>query len=161
MTTLFSVLSILALLVALAAAAYAWRLQQETTRLTRRLDRYNKALFDAGEQLRVLREEARQAQAELRVALTERTGGVRFAPETTLREAQLAHPQVQEVLAAFHVGGCESCAAEADDTLARVCAERGIDQDALLGTLNALVSAGGSGNGGAFIKLPNVTIDFD
>lgn len=155
-------LSILALLAALAVAAYAWKLQQETTRLTRRLDRYNKALFDAGEQLRTLREESLQAQAELRVALMERTGGVRFTPETTLREAQLAHPQVQQVLAAFHVGGCESCAAEPDETLARVCAERGIDQGALLGALNALVSAGGNGNGSrAPVKLPNVTLDFE
>jgi hypothetical protein len=156
MTTALSVLAILA---ALVAAAYAWKLQQEVTRLARRLDRYNRALFDASEQLRTLREESLQAQAELRVALMERTGGVYLTPESTLREAQLAHPQVQEVLAAFHVGGCESCAAEPDDTLARVCAERGIDTGALLGTLNALVS-GGNGQG-APVRLPNVTIEFD
>jgi hypothetical protein len=155
-------LSIIAILAALAAAAYAWQLQREVARLTRRLDRYNKALFDTGEQLRTLREETLQAQAEVRVALMERTGGVRFTPETTLREAQLAHPQVQQVLAAFHVGGCDSCAAEPDETLARVCAERGIDAGALLGTLNALVSAGGNGNGpNAPVKLPNMTLDFE
>jgi hypothetical protein len=66
------------------------------------------------------------------------------------------------VLAAFHVGGCDSCAAEPDETLARVCAERGIDAAALLGTLNALVSAGGNENGpNAPVKLPNMTLDFE
>ena len=103
-----------------------------------------------------------QAQAELRLALMERTGGVHFTPETTLREAQLAHPQVQQVLAAFHVGGCDSCAAEPDETLGRVCAERGLDAGMLLGTLNALVSADSSGNGrGEPVKLPNMTLDFE
>ena len=156
MTTL---LAVLALLAALAAAAYAWRLQQEMTRLTRRLDRYNKALFDLGEQARAFREDTLQAQAQLRVGLLERSGDRRFTPETTLREAQLLHPQVQQVLSTFHVGGCESCAAEPDETLARVCAERGIDSVSLLGTLNALVSEGG-GNGSAPVKLPNVALDF-
>lgn len=154
-------LSIIAILAALAAAAYAWMLQREVAQLTRRLDRYNKALFDASEQLRTLREESLQAQAELRLALMERTGGMHFTPETTLREAQLAHPQVQQVLAAFHVGGCDDCAAAPDETLGRVCAERGIDPGALLGTLNALVSADSGGNGqDAAVKLPNMTLDF-
>ncbi len=49
-------LSVMALLVALAALAYAWRLHTELDRAASRLDRYNKALFDAGEELRQVRE---------------------------------------------------------------------------------------------------------
>lgn len=129
------------------------------TRLTRRLDRYNKALFDAGEELRTLRESTLQSHAQLRVEMMERTGELRVTPETTLREVQLLHPQARQVLSSFHVGGCDSCAAEPDETLARVCAERGIDAAALLGALNSLVAAGG--NGAVPLKLPNVALDFE
>lgn len=51
-----NVLSVVALLAALVALAYAWRLHTELDRAAARLDRYNKALFDAGEELRQLRE---------------------------------------------------------------------------------------------------------
>jgi hypothetical protein len=51
-----SVLSVVSLLVAGLALLYAWRLHKELDRATARLDRYNKALFDAGEDLRQMRE---------------------------------------------------------------------------------------------------------
>jgi hypothetical protein len=51
-----NVLSVVALLIAVLALLYAWRLQTELDRATSRLDRYNKVLFDAGEELRLLRE---------------------------------------------------------------------------------------------------------
>ena len=48
--------SVVALLAAVVALAYAWRLHTELDRAAARLDRYNKALFDVGEELRQLRE---------------------------------------------------------------------------------------------------------
>jgi hypothetical protein len=51
-----NVLSVVALLIAVLALLYAWRLHTELDRATSRLDRYNKVLFDAGEELRLLRE---------------------------------------------------------------------------------------------------------
>jgi len=47
--------SLAALLVAVAALFYTWRLHKEVDRAAARLDRYNKALFDAGEEIRRLR----------------------------------------------------------------------------------------------------------
>ena len=51
-----NVLSIAALLAAVLALLYAWRLHTELDRASSRLDRYNKALFDAGEELRQVRD---------------------------------------------------------------------------------------------------------
>jgi hypothetical protein len=51
-----NVLSVVALLAAVLALAYAWRLHTELDRAASRLDRYNKALFDTGEELRQVRE---------------------------------------------------------------------------------------------------------
>jgi hypothetical protein len=52
--------SMVALLAAAAALLYAWRLHTELDRAAARLDRYNKALFDAGEDLRQLRAQVEQ-----------------------------------------------------------------------------------------------------
>lgn len=156
-------LSILALLAAAAALAMIWKLQQELGQATRRLDRYNRALFDVNDEVRTLREELAESRAALRVELMERTGSLHFSPEMTVREATRIHPQVQQVLAGFHVGGCDSCAVEPDETLAQICAEKGVAVESLLGTLNILVGASGgsNGNGAAqrLVKLPNVSLE--
>jgi hypothetical protein len=178
-----TVLSVVALVVALVAVAYAWKLQQELGQTTRRLDRYNRALFDANDELRRLREELGERTSALRVELMQRTGALRFVPTTTVREAEQMHPQAEQVLAGFHLGGCSSCAVEPDDTLAQVAAEKGVALDALLANLNLLVGAAPDGNGGSdgnsnghshdqghggngrpgsptLVKLPNVSLEF-
>jgi hypothetical protein len=94
----------------------------------------------------------------------QRTGTARFTPEMTARTAMLLHPQVNEILAGFHLGGCSDCAIEPDETLAQICTERGIALDTLLGNLNMLVvdSNVPQSNGYAapkMVKLPNMTLE--
>jgi hypothetical protein len=154
----------LALLVALVAIGYAWKLQQELTTITRRLDRYNRVLFDTGDELRRLREELAETTAQLRVEIKRRGSGQSneplFQPTTTIREAGLLHPQAQQLMAGLHLGGCSSCAVEPEMTLAQACAEHNVDLANLLQNLNLLV---GGNNGGAaerppLLKLPNIEI---
>ena len=177
-----TIVLVLALAAAVGAAVWAWSLQREVERLTRRLDRYNRALFDMGDELKAQREESAATTAELRVAVGRAAGTLRFTPEMTMREAQLVHPQVHEVLKSFHVGGCSGCAVEPEDTLGAVAASKGLPLEQLLGTLNLLApqptpgaqaaANGGSFNGSAsnggamnrapapqYIKLPNVELE--
>jgi hypothetical protein len=151
-----------ALLLSLAAFAYAWKLQQELHSATRRLDRYNRALFDAHDEIRRLHETLAETAAQVRVGLKRNHGHMSFEPEMTVREAQLVHPQVQQILAGFHLGGCSSCAVEPDDTLAQICAEHGQDIQLLIQNLNLLLDGGNGHNGAALqpVKVPNVAIDF-
>ncbi len=46
-----------ALVVALGALGYGWKLSYEVAATRRRLDRYNKALFDANDEIARLRDE--------------------------------------------------------------------------------------------------------
>ncbi len=71
-----NVLSGVALLLAVVALVYAWRLHAELDRAAARLDRYNKALFDAGEELRQVRARGRSA------------GGWRGAPTGGVQDTQ-------------------------------------------------------------------------
>ncbi len=155
-----TVISWLALMIGGIALAYAWKLQQELNTATRRLDRYNRALFDANDEMRQLREELVSTGAKLRVELQQRTGTIAFQPEMTVREAQLLHPQAQQILAGFHLGGCSSCAVEPDETLATVAANSGLELDVLLKNLNLLVERGYAQRNGALqpVKIPNVEL---
>lgn len=152
-----TLISWLSLLIGLAAFGYAWRLQQELGRTTRRLDRYNRALFDAGDEIRQLRDDLHDTLAQLRVESQQSGAGVlTFTPKMTVHEATLVHPQAEQVLAGFHLGGCSSCAVDPDETLAQICRENGRDLTELLRNLNLLSEHGQHGVGLQPVKLPNV-----
>lgn len=157
-----TVLTIVALLLALVALVYAWLVRQDLDKATRRLDRYNRALYDASERIRKLEEHHTQTVAELRAEMARSSGTAAFAPVTTVRDSYALHPQAQEILAAYHMGGCSSCAVELDETLAEVCTRAGVETDRVLADLNALLAtqpAAGAGNGVQRIKLPNLSLE--
>jgi hypothetical protein len=155
-------IAIFALVAALVAFGYAWKLQQELTIATRRLDRYNKSLFDANDDLRRLREDLAAMSAQLRVEIRQQGGRIGFDPTMTVREAQLLHPQAQQILAGFHLGGCNSCAVEPDATLAAICADHGVDEEQLMQNLNSLLRSANGQHSQALqpVKVPNVELNF-
>ena len=65
--------------------------------------------------------------------------GKNFHPDMTVGEAQALHPQVGEVFAAFHLGGCSSCGIAEVETIGQVCMGYGIDVDMLLEVLEGLM----------------------
>lgn len=157
-----TMVSWLALLIGLMAVGYAWKLQQELQTTTRRLDRYNRALYTANDELRQLREEVQVTKAQLRAEMVQgQPGAFAFTPATTVREAQLLHPQAAQILAAFHLGGCSSCAVEPEATLAEICQEQGRDLSQLLATLHQLRPQEAQHmTQGQPLKLPNVELAF-
>jgi hybrid cluster-associated redox disulfide protein len=151
--------------VAALALGFVWKLNGEVATATRRLDRYNKALFDANDEIRRLREEVEEEVATMRVALRQQQGAMAFTPEMTVREVLMVHPQAEQVLASFHLGGCSHCAVEPGDRLADACQEHGVDLQTLVGNLNLLTQGRQQaevGNGvPQLVKLPNVALEFD
>jgi hybrid cluster-associated redox disulfide protein len=80
----------------------------------------------------------------------------------TIAQALDVHPRVQDVLASFHLGGCSHCAVSDVDTIEGACQTYGIDQAALMGALNGLISggSGGAASAGVGVKPPNVKVSF-
>ncbi|MEZ4616493.1 MAG: hypothetical protein R2867_13460 [Caldilineaceae bacterium] len=162
-------LSWLALLIGIAAFGYSWRLQQEIATATRRLDRYNRALFDANDETRRLREDLADLAAQLQVAtMQQHADALAFTPKMTVREALILHPQAEQILAGFHLGGCSSCAVDPDETLGQICREQGRDLSQLLQNLNLLLKPQTTDRqlqrpAGQIelVKLPNVEFSFD
>ena len=70
-------------------------------------------------------------------------GGEYFHPDMTIGEAMSVHPQVAEVFAAFHLGGCSSCGVSEYETIGQVCMGYGIDVQVLLEVLEGLMQQDG------------------
>lgn len=154
-----------ALAIAAVALGMVWKLNSELAVAARRLDRYNKALFDASDEIRRLREGVEENVAQLRVDVRTLQGTSSFAPDMTVREVLMVHPQAEQVLASFHLGGCSHCSVEPGERLADACREHGIDVQQVVGTLNLLTQGGSARateNGTpALVKLPNVVLEFE
>lgn len=155
-------LTIAALLTGLIAFVYAWLLRQDLDKATRRLDRYNRALYDASDQIRKWEESQAATVAELRAEIARSSGKAAFRSTMTVREGYALHPQAQEILAAYHMGGCSSCAVELEDTIGEVCARAGADTAQVMRDLNALLavqSAAATTNDIQRVKLPNLSLE--
>ena len=158
-----TVISWLALLISVVAVAYAWKLQQELKAATRRLDRYNRALFDANDAIRNVRDELNATLAQMHAERHLPQAAIaHFKPQMKVREALAVHPQAEQILAAFHLGGCDSCAVDATATLADVCREQGRDLAQLLQNLNLLTATAQKQSDGLpqVVKIPNVEFNF-
>lgn len=154
---MISLIPWLSLILALVAFGYAWMQSRTIATINRRLDRYNKALFDAGDEIRQLNEALENTAAQLRIEIKKNAGLSIFTPEMSVKEAQMAHPQAQAVMERLYLGGCSSCA---EDSLVKASRDHGVDIQLLLTNLNKLA------NGEAIHvmdlpKLPNVHLEIE
>lgn len=143
---------LVAVLLAAVAIFFAWRATLEIRALTAKLDRLQTTLYETRQDQRAQQEQTESRIAALDVAMQKATGKMRFDPNTPLTRLYEAEPRAQAVLAAFHIGGCASCAVDESGTLADAVSERGADLDRVLAALNTLPANGGH----ADLRMPNV-----
>jgi hybrid cluster-associated redox disulfide protein len=150
-----TVAAIIAAVLALVVAYLAFR---RSAALDQRLSETNDRLLDLRSQLN----DVHNALAGLRLELRRQAGDLSFSPTMTIAEAMEMHPQVTQVLASFHLGGCSHCAVSDVDTIEGACQSYGIDQNALMAALNQLIDpksgtlAGGSTGP---IKIANMKLE--
>lgn len=65
-----------------------------------------------------------------------------FSLDFTIQEARQRHPGAAAVFTRHHLPSCDGCAVRFDETLREAAEAYGIDGDALLADLNALLRAG-------------------
>lgn len=59
-----------------------------------------------------------------------------FTPETTMEQAMTKDPNLPIILMKFHIGGCNMCGFENDDTIAKVAEDNGVPVNRLLAAMN-------------------------
>lgn len=146
------ILEIFAIVVAATAIFMAWRAMQELKALTAKLDRLQSTLYETRQEQRTQQELTEGKIAALDVSVQRATGKMRFDPGVSLTRLYESEPRAQAVLAAFHIGGCASCAVDEEGSLAQAVSERGADLDKVLTALNTLPANGGAGD----LRMPNV-----
>lgn len=149
------ILEIFAIVVSLFAIFLAWRARQEIKEITAKLDRVQSTVYETRQEQRNQQAQLETKIATLDVSLQQATGNLRFDPTMTLARLYETEPRAQAVLAAFHIGGCASCAVDEDGTLADAVRERGADMDKVLTALNTLPENGGH----ADLRMPNVRFE--
>lgn len=153
----------IALILGGGALFLVWKLGLDLATANRRLDRYNRSLYEAGDQIRKLEEKLAETTAVLRVEMMHQGSPITVRPEMTVGQVTALHPQAGQILAGLHIGGCSSCAANPDETLAQICADNGLDLSQVLGNLNSLFQVGmAPSNGGSRVpqpvKVPNIEL---
>lgn len=147
-----SVLTVIALAAALAALGYAYLTQRKLADLSQRLSRVSSHTYELSSQIDELGQQMESQAKDLRFEIRKAAGLVRFEPSTTIAEIQANHPQGEQILASFHMGGCHNCAVSPDETIAGACQRLNVSETALLSALR---------NGGAEpLRLANVELQF-
>jgi len=147
-------MTIAALCVAVLSLVIAYLAFRRADALDKRLSETNDKLFDLRSQLNDANGELRGLRLELR----RQAGELKFSPKMTIAEAMEVHPQVVQVLANFHLGGCSHCAVSDVDTIEGACQSYGIDQTALMTALNQLIDPKSGGSTGP-IKIANMKLE--
>lgn len=124
---------------ALGAAALAVALASAAALGVRRSRREIESL---GARLDALERDAREMERDLVARIAREatsTPGTRpvVRPANTIGEVLALHPNAQEILARFHIGGCASCAVSERETLEAAARGHGVELPALLAALNS------------------------
>lgn len=130
---------IIALGVAVVALVAAYVAVRRAGALDDRISRLSDSVFSLRSEFAESQEKLGAQVADLRLAQRRQSGELKFESSMTIAEALQVHPRVAEVLSSFHLGGCSQCAVSDVDTLAGACQTYGIDQGALMRTLNGLL----------------------
>ena len=148
-----------ALIIAAVALIVGFFALRRAGTLAERVDRATNSLLELRVALDETNGKLNSMLTDLRFEQRRQAGETIFTPTMTIAEALQVHPRVSEVLTSFHLGGCSSCAVSDVDTIEGACQTYGIDQAALMSSLNGL-KAGNSGGSAGPGKTPNVKVSF-
>jgi hybrid cluster-associated redox disulfide protein len=155
-------LTYLALTLGIIGLVMAWRANRKNSQLNERISQSNSRIYSLRRELQEAIAQAEQERLGLKIELLKLQGELRITPETKIGEVMAVHPQAQQVLASFHLGGCSSCYVDDQQSLADAAAVNGRELEPILAALNILVDQSGQpGNGTVSpdqLKVPNIQL---
>ena len=139
----------------------AWNANRKNKELRERIAQTNSRIYHLRREVQESQEKAEQEQMTLKFEILKLQGDLKVTPETKVGEVMAMHPQAQQVLAGFHLGGCSSCFVDDKQSLGEAAAVNGRELEPILMALNTLVAEGGNGNGAVSpeqLKAPNIQL---
>ena len=151
-----------AIVLAVLGLAMAWQCNRKSSELRERIAQVNSRMYNLRRELQEQHETAEKEMMNLKFEILKLQGNLTITPEMKIGEVVAAHPQAEQVLAGFHLGGCSSCHVDERQTLGEAVVVNGRELEPILAALNTLVSES-NGNGTIApeqLKTPNVQLQF-
>ncbi|NJN98128.1 MAG: hypothetical protein HC875_30610 [Anaerolineales bacterium] len=155
-------LTYIALAIGLIGLFLAWHAGRKNGELQERIAQVNSRVYNLRRELQEAQEKAEQEMIALKFQLLKVQGELKVTPEMKMSEIVAVHPQAQQVLAGFHLGGCSSCSFDPRQSLGEVAAVNGRELEPILVALNGLIVES-NGNGAVSpekLKTPNIQLHF-
>ena len=149
-----------ALLLALIGILMAWGANRKNKDLRERIAQTNSRIYNLRREMQETQEKAEQDRASLKFEILKLQGDLQITSETKIGEVAAMHPQAQQVLAGFHLGGCSSCFVDDNQSLSEAAAVNGRELEPILMALNTLIAENGT-NGTVSpeqLKTPNIEL---
>lgn len=150
----------LALAIGIIAIFMAWRTGRKNSELQERIAQVNSRVYNLRREMQESQEKAEYEMMQLKFELLKAKGELKVTPEMKMSEIVAIHPQAQQILAGFHLGGCSSCSFDPRQSLSEVAVVNGRPVEPILLALNTLI-AESNGNGAVSperLKTPNVQL---
>jgi hypothetical protein len=149
------------LAVGLIAVLVAWRANRKNKDLGERIAQVNSRVYNLRREMQDSQEQAQQALLKLKYELLKVQGELQVTGQMKIGEIMAAHPQAQQVLAGFHLGGCTSCMVDDNQSLAEAVALNGRELEPILVALNGLVADSPNGEvSPEQLRAPNVQLQY-
>lgn len=153
----------IALAIALISLVLAWRAKRTNSALKERVSQINSRVYHLRRELQDVQEEAEQSLAALKFEMLKLQGNLTVTPDMKIGEITAMHPQAQQLLAGFHLGGCSSCAVDDRQTLGEAVAVNGRELEPILAALNTLLAESQHGHrpiSPERLRTPNIELQF-
>jgi TolA-binding protein len=154
-------LTYIALALGIIGMVMAWSANRKNKNLKERITQVNSRVYQLRREIQETQEAAAQERTVLRFEILKLQGDLQVTPEMQIGEITAIHPQAEQVLAGFHLGGCSSCGVDNTQSLAEAAAVNGREVEPILIALNTLVADDKNGNGMVSpeqLKAPNVEL---
>jgi hypothetical protein len=148
-----------ALALGLIAFLMAWSASRKNKDLKERIAQVNSRVYNLRREMQETQEQAQTELLTLKFELLKLQGELQVTGEMKIGEILAIHPQAQQVLAGFHIGGCGSCMVDDSQSLTEAAALNGRELEPILLALNTLVVQNGNGQvSPEQLKSPNVQL---
>jgi hybrid cluster-associated redox disulfide protein len=154
-------LTYIALALGVIGIVLAWNANRKNKDLKERIAQINSRVYNLRREIQEAQEAAVQERHALRFEILKLQGNLTITSEMQIGQILAVHPQAQQVLAGFHLGGCSSCMVDDTQSLAQAAAVNGREIEPILVALNTLVAEGAHSNGMVSpeqLNAPNVEL---
>ncbi len=154
-------LTSIAIIIAFMGLFLAWRAGRKNSELQERIAQVNSRVYNLRREMQEAQKKTEQELMSLKFQVLKAQGELKVTPEMKMNEIVAVHPQAQQVLAGFHLGGCSSCSFDPRQSLGEVAAVNGRPLEPILAALNTLVLESSNSNGHMppeRLKTPNIVL---